>query len=210
MEQIRELLSGLPLLGIVLIAFLVGALYGSNFDGEDWETLTAGTLGLLAGAFALLAAKAQISAQKEQSEENRRIEAKLANTRYYLLGREVGDLCMQFANATSERLETAAIGKREFSTIYDALIATEIPDAPLTCPEEVTSASINLRFLRSRLLIFFSTIVREMDNTPEDHGARIIPDENPNGIHQSLTDMAVMGKYFRDCCETELDKVTID
>ena len=208
MNKFEDLLNGIPLTGMIISGFLAGTLYGSNFSGEEWETLAAGFLGLTGGACALFAAKAQISAQKRQREDDIQREAELANTRYYILGKEIGELCELFARSTSERLSNEPIEIKELRTMHDALIATEIPKAPLTCSEEITSTYVSLTFLRSRLLIFFTSMTRELEASPEVRGISIIPDkdENPTGPLSTLDDMKYLGSFFKESCEKELNR----
>lgn len=57
MNKIGDWLNSIPLAGIVLTSFMVGSLYGKEFDGLNWETLAAGFMGLCGGAFALVSAR---------------------------------------------------------------------------------------------------------------------------------------------------------
>ncbi|MBR9901538.1 MULTISPECIES: hypothetical protein [Thalassospira] len=208
MNKFGDLLNGIPLAGMIISGFLAGTLYGSKFDGEEWETLAAGFLGLTGGACALFAAKAQITAQRRQREDDIQREAALANTRYYLLGKEVGELCELFARSTSERLSSQPIEIKELQTMHDALIATEIPKAPLTCSEEITSTYVSLTFLRSRLLIFFTSMTRELETSPEGIGMSVAPDkeENPTGLLSTLDDMMHLGRFLKESCEEQLKR----
>lgn len=56
-SPIERYVSTIPLIIIAAISFLIGTLYGKDFHKVEWETISAGVLGLGGGAFALFAAK---------------------------------------------------------------------------------------------------------------------------------------------------------
>jgi hypothetical protein len=149
MKELGDLLHGIPLLGLVTAAFLTGALYGSNFSSEDWETLSAGFLGLLGGTFALLAAKSQINHQQNLEEVK-----KQRTIRRFLKELEI---TLQFIDYTLEVIQDknhqVTAEDREIFVAF--LLTFSISNIPLEIPDRFSQPALEIRrnanFLRETI-----------------------------------------------------------
>jgi len=209
MPKFKYWTDSFPLLILMILSGFAGWGLGMEMSAPDHfsiETIIAGLLGLGGGTFAWFAARAQIAAQQRMRNEDVARTEDLENTRYYLFGAEIGELCHLFANSTLEMMTSSPITAKEIASMQDALIATEIPESPLAAPDNIASAAINLKLARSRLLIYLKSMLKEAEEIPLDHGMSILPQDSPNSIHQSLRDFATMGIFLKDECEIYLKK----
>jgi len=77
MPKLDSWTDSIPLAALMLVSFFAGCLTATKLEELEWETLTAGLLAVIAGAFALQAAKIQIRHQEatlsrqEEKEEKR-------------------------------------------------------------------------------------------------------------------------------------------
>ncbi|UKV16265.1 hypothetical protein L6172_08170 [Thalassospiraceae bacterium SW-3-3] len=153
MDKVGDWLNSIPLVGITVVSFIIGALYGKGLPTVAWETIAAGFLGLAGGTFAWFAARAQIEAQKEQRSLDIKREENLLNSQCYSYCVEVGDLVFAWAETTRAVFNSGVqIDEGMAQTLHEGLAAIDIPPHPMTAPSDIGSTLIGLRVFKSRLI----------------------------------------------------------
>ncbi|BDW95668.1 hypothetical protein MACH10_13530 [Thalassospira tepidiphila] len=113
MPKLDHWTDSIPLITLMVAAFFVGCLTTTAFRDLEWETLAAGFLAILAGFFALKAAKLQTDFQKSQH-ENEIARLQKIDEKHFLQEMEL--LLIELNHTTkdvSDKLNTKQIVKLE-------------------------------------------------------------------------------------------------
>lgn len=133
MEQLKYLFSPIPFFALLAISFVVGALYGQQFEPVNWSTITAGVLGLLGGTCAFIATQWE----RHQKE-------KAATFRFYEQTRVLLPTLIKYLTS---QLEVLQKDKVEPSVLDEELLEyfeRMIPEASNDLPLEVIQAHSRL------------------------------------------------------------------
>jgi len=205
MPKLEHWTDTVPLIALMFVAFLAGGLTATRFSEIEWETLTAGFLGLTGGYFALLASKHQIRAQEKIHQEKITRESIQTNFRYYTHMVEIADLAHAYGSATRETIKRLHLNAEILRTFKESLEEIEILSPPLTADDEISQTAIGLRVIKSKILTFLVTAERRVRETSQNKDA----DWNsllPSTFLEQLKLFTDYGEHLRDITKNKLDQ----
>ncbi|WP_417804081.1 hypothetical protein [Thalassospira lucentensis] len=206
MPKLEHWTDTVPLIVLMFTAFLAGCLTATQFSDIEWETLTAGFLGLTGGYFALLASKHQIRAQEKIHQEKITTESIQTNFRYYTHTVEIADLAREYGLATLQTIKKLRLNAEILKTFKESLEEIEVLSPPLTADNEISQTAIGLRVIKSKILTFLVTAERRVRDTntknkDEDWNALL-----PATFLEQLKLFTYYGEHLRDITQTKLDQ----
>lgn len=210
-------LDAIIIAAVAVFAFLLGTVYGKGLRNLQWETLLAGAMGLIGGAFAWFSAQSQIKAQKEQRKEDIRREEEMFNYTYYeemlfkvkLVINANSDLRKRFPNNSILQGSTLHQVKHVFERI-------KIPTPPHTAKKEIKSDSLEIGFKINTLINIIDDVensIDEIDKTIEDietkeKAAKKDKFNSYRGeINILIASIETTGQSILQHCKHEIDKM---
>ncbi|HBU97018.1 hypothetical protein [Thalassospira lucentensis] len=137
MPKLSHWTDTVPLLGLLTVAFFAGCLTGRKFVDVDWETLLTGILAVGAGAFALGAARIQISHQKAERRSQIEREELLDHTNFlqdmeiFIL--ELKNTCKHVLNSKDKEIQADLLEQ-----YYEIFFPNSMPLKPATTNEDIS------------------------------------------------------------------------
>jgi predicted ribosomally synthesized peptide with SipW-like signal peptide len=199
-DKQNKWLNSIVISGVAVIAFMVGALYGKQFNNLQWETLLAGTLGLIGGTFAWFSAQSQIKANKAQWEESIKRETELINSQFY---EETVNTCglilaiKKYFNPVTGDYNTYLM--HDIKKVNQSFEIVEVPIAPTTIEKEIIDKYIPLRNTFKLFKVLLDKIVVEIPNdlTP-------VPKQVIQGIKINFENLEDSASTLRESCRQKI------
>lgn len=137
MPKLNHWTDTIPLLGLLTVAFFAGCLTGRKFVEVDWETLLTGILAVGAGAFALGAARIQISHQKAERRSQIEREELLDHTNFLqdmeIFIIELKNTCKHVLKSKDKEIQADLLEQ-----YYEVFFPNSMPAKPATTNEEIS------------------------------------------------------------------------
>ena len=155
MPKLDSWTDSIPLSALMLVSFFAGCLTATKLEELEWETLTAGLLAVIAGAFALQAAKIQTRHQEEIISKQEEKEAKRNKINFLqemdIFNSELRNCC----DSLRRNIQLAQTENEEFGKLVSKMalesLPTTMPIKPLTLDEETSIKYNQIAFQFSHL-----------------------------------------------------------
>jgi len=182
LEQLKYLFSPVPFFALLAISFMVGALYGQQFEPVNWSTITAGVLGLLGGACAFIATQWE----RHQKE-------KAATFRFYEQTRALLPVLIKYLTSQLEALQEDKIEPSVLDKELLEYFERIIPEASNDLPLDVVKAHSRLMAVK----VGVSTPVSILDLDTDVH-RNVLAGAISNSIIFTIELQAAIEKHGRN------------